>query len=271
MPLNVLNKAYLRDMLPSNSIRWIVVGLALLVGPSSLAQADHPLTGIVTTKEGKPIAGVTVYGSMSKACCPFKREQTTTDQNGQFRIEHPGAVIHFSNEKLKPKALVIASDKAPIQVILEPSADGLIVPRCGRRDSGQKRIGWGKYGIQFNVAKHSVKILGGKPDVDYVTYLVKTKTGEEHLELWFGPYAMDELPNDDQFITSDKFAQRDVVNSDGGLLGMDSWGQEHSGKQWRQMAIVGQAGARYSNITAERASIFDAIVNSACEVPYPRQ
>jgi uncharacterized GH25 family protein len=91
--------------------RWLG---ALLVGPSLLAQADYPLTGVVTTKEGKPIAGVTVYGSMSKDCCPFKRDQATTDQNGQFRIEHPGGVIHFSKEKLKPKALVIASEKAPI-------------------------------------------------------------------------------------------------------------------------------------------------------------
>jgi hypothetical protein len=271
MPLNVLRKTFSRYLSPSNSIGWIVVGLVLLAGPSSLAQADYPVTGIVTTKEGKPIAGVTVYGSVSKTCCPFKREQATTDQNGQFRIEHPGAVIHFSKEKLKPIALVIASEKAPIQVILEPSADSLIVPTCGKLDSAQKRIGWGKYGIRFNVAKHSVEILGGKPDVDYVTYLVKTKTSEEHMELWFGPNAMGELPHDDQFITSDKFSQRDVVNSDGGLLGMDSWGQEHSGKQWRQMAIVGQGGAIYSNITAESASIFDAIVNSACEVPYPRQ
>jgi hypothetical protein len=32
----------------------------------------------------------------------------TTDQNGQFRIEHPGAVIQFRKEKLKPKAVFTA-------------------------------------------------------------------------------------------------------------------------------------------------------------------
>jgi hypothetical protein len=32
----------------------------------------------------------------------------TTDQNGQFRIEHPGAVIQFRKEKLKLKAVFTA-------------------------------------------------------------------------------------------------------------------------------------------------------------------
>jgi hypothetical protein len=32
----------------------------------------------------------------------------TTDQNGQFRIEHPGAVIQFRKEQLKPKAVFTA-------------------------------------------------------------------------------------------------------------------------------------------------------------------
>jgi hypothetical protein len=32
----------------------------------------------------------------------------TADQNGQFRIEHPGAVIQFRKEKLKAKAVFTA-------------------------------------------------------------------------------------------------------------------------------------------------------------------
>ena len=256
------------DLMPS--IGWLVVGL-FLAGSYSLAQADTAVTGIVTTKDGQPIAGVAVYGGMSKTCCPYKREHVATDQNGQFRIEHPRGAIHFSKEQFEPKTVVIGSEKTPLQVILGPSANSLIVPTCAKRESGQKRIGWGKYGLQFNIVKRDVEILGGKPDVDYVRYLLKPKKGEDHLELWFGPYAMDSLPDDDQFTSSDEFAQRDVVNSNGELVGMDSWGQERSGKHWRQTSIVGQGGASYRNITSERASIFDKIVNSACELPYPRQ
>jgi hypothetical protein len=206
---------------------------------------------------------------MSKSCCPYKREQATTDQDGQFRIEHPGDVIHLSKDKLQPQAFVLGLERSAVHITLEPSTDSLVVPVCGRLGSGRQRIGWAKYGLQFDIAKHSVKILGGKPDADYVRYVIKPKTGKAYLELWFGPYAMSELPGDDQFINSDKYAQRNVIASDGGLLGMDSWGQQRGGGNWRQTAVVGQGGSRYQNATPEDSSLFDQIVNSLCEVPYP--
>jgi hypothetical protein len=246
-----------------------VVTVGFLLAPPILGQTESPISGTVTTKDGQPIAGVMVYGSMAKTCCPFKREQTTTNKEGQFRLEHPGAVIHFSKDNLQPQAFVVQPGTSGLRIALEPSTGSVVVPVCGKPGPGQKQIGWGKYGLQFNVPERAGKILGGKPDVDYVRYVIKPKTGEAYLELWFGPCAMDTDPGDDQFINSVDFAQRNVDAANGGVAGMDSWGHLRSGTSWRQTAVVGQGGSRYRNARPQDASLFDQVVNSICEVPYP--
>jgi hypothetical protein len=250
---------------------WPWVALGFLLVPLLLAQTRLPLVGTVTTKDGQPLAGVGVYGSMSKVCCPFKREQSTTDNSGQFRLENPGSVIHFFKKEFQPRAVVVEPEAANLRITLQLSTDTFPLPVCGKLERGQERIGWGKYGLRFNVVKRAVKILEGNPDADYTRYVIKPKTGKAYLELWFGPYAMDEVPDDDQFISSDKFAQRNAVASDGQLVGMDSWGQQRDGGIWRWTAVLGEGGSRYRNTPPEQANLFDQIVNSACEVPYPSQ
>lgn len=251
------------------SMRWLVVTIGLMLLPSILGQTESPISGTVTTKDGQPIAGVIVYGSMAKTCCPFKREQTITDKEGQFHLEHPGAVIHFSKDDLQPQAFVVGPGTSGVHITLEPSIGSLVVPVCGKSGPAQKQIGWGKYGLRFNVPERAVKILGGKPDADYLRYAIKPKTGEAYLELWFGPYAMGTDPDDDQLINSVNFAQRNVVASSGGVVGMDSRGHLRGGEIWRQTAVLGQGGSRYRNALPEEARLFDEIVNSICTVPYP--
>jgi hypothetical protein len=75
-------------------------------------------------------------------------------------------------------------------------------------------------------------------------------------------------PDDELFINSISFAQRNLVLSDGGAIGVDSWGQSRSGGTWRQTAALGE-GARYRGVTPESTRIFDEVVNSVCIVPYP--
>jgi len=243
------------------------VRTGLLIAVFLPGQTHGPVAGTVTTKDGQPISGVTVTAGR-----PYSpsHQQTTTNQLGQFRLDHAGPVIYFSKDKLEPKAVVVRSKQGAIHIILEPPSDNLVVPVCRETDAGRQRIGWGKYGLQFNVIMHDVEILGGKPDVDYVRYVIKAKTGGKgYLELWFGPYAINALPEDDLLIQSDTFAQRYVVLSDGARVGMDSRGQKHDGRSWRQTAISGKGGSIYRDLSPEESSFFDPIVNSACLIPYP--
>jgi hypothetical protein len=244
----------------------VMIGLIL---PSLLGQTESPVTGTAVTKDGQPISGVMVYGAMSKNCCPFKREKTTTDKEGHFRLEHPGAVIHFWKEDLQPRAVVVQPGTSEIRVAMDVSTGSLVIRVCGKPGPGQKQIGWGKYGLQFKVPTRAVRILGGKADVDYLRYVIKPKTGDAYLELWFGPYAMNSEPDDDLLVNSVKFAQRNVVASDGGVVGQDSWGELASGSIWRQTAVVAVGGSRYGNASAQDANLFDQVVTSICQVPYP--
>jgi hypothetical protein len=268
MSVDLRTKPRLKHLPAVCSTRWLVVTIGLML-PSMFGQTELPIRGTVVTKDGQPIAGVMVYGSMSKNCCPFKREQTTTDEEGQFRLEHPGAVIHFWKDNLQPQALVVGPGTSEVRMTMEPSTESLVVPACGKPGPGQKQIGWGKYGLRFRVPKRAVKILGGKTNTDYVRYVIKPKTGEAHLELWFGPYAMESDPDNDLVINSVNFAQRNVVDANGGVAGKDSWGNLRSEGSWRQTAVSTQGGSIYRNARPQDATLFDQIVNSICLVPYP--
>jgi len=86
----------------------LVVALATLlpVFPARL-WGDTPLRGTVTGSNGQPVAGVIVYGSRSSTCCPFRRDETMTGQDGKYQLEHPGIVVHFVKDGLEPRTLVV--------------------------------------------------------------------------------------------------------------------------------------------------------------------
>lgn len=238
-----------------------------------------PIVGKVIAGDGRPLAGVVVSGSIWKACCPYQRDSMTTDKNGSFRIEHPGMVLHFlPDEDFQPKSLVVTSEMSTLNVTLDRASNNLSLAACSEPQRGFERIGGGKYGLHFDVPQREVRLIRGKVDVDYVVHIVKTKSGEDQVEFWFGPYAMNSAPDDEQFVESETFASREVImppdlvrGSGGGAIGMDTWGRLPNGKLWRQMATVGQGGARYRKVSPDNAALFDRIINSACWIPYPGQ
>jgi len=236
-----------------------------------------PVAGTVTTREGKPAAGVLVYGS-EWSCCPAKQDRMTTDKNGSFRIEHPGAVLHFRpSDTFQPRSVVVTSQMSNLNVTLDLASDNLPLPSCGKPQHGFERIGWGQYGLQFDMPQRGARLFRGRVDTDYVVHTVKAKQGNDRVEFWFGPYAMDSTPNDEQFVESETFAIRNVImppglvpGSEGGVIGSDTRGRLPNGTMWRQMATVGE-GARYRGVSPEDAALFDRIINSACWIPYPKQ
>ncbi|MFZ0466489.1 MAG: carboxypeptidase-like regulatory domain-containing protein [Candidatus Acidiferrales bacterium] len=239
----------------------------LVVSLSAIGQATSQIHGTVLTKDGRPLAGAYVLGSEWKNCCPVQYDHMTTGAEGEFTLAHRVPVIHFTRDGFQPLTVIVASGSNELHVTMEPATDGLVLRPCGPPKPGERKIGSGEYGLQFAVAKHAVKILGGKPDTDYVRYVVKPKKSQSSLELWFGPYAMSSEPEEEQFEKSANFVQRSLVLPNGGAIGMDSWGQLPDGTHWRQMAMLG-SGARYTDVAAEDAKLFDEIINSACFTPY---
>src|SRR5262249_2950346 len=77
------------------SVAVAAITITLFFVPT-LKQRTSALTGTVITADGRPIAGIQVYGSPGK-CCPVSRDLTRTNNFGVFRLERPGSVIHISD------------------------------------------------------------------------------------------------------------------------------------------------------------------------------
>ena len=226
------------------------------------SQSSSPLQGVVVSHDGQPLAGVWVYGSQSPAL--LQREQTMTDENGHFSLRYPGAVVHFSKEKFRPSSLVVTPGTSNVYVTLEPATGDLLVRACGKPGPHLKRVG-GRDGIYFDVSTNDAKLTGGGPGIDAIAYYIKPKKGSGELTLVFGQFPISRDPPDEMFLNSVQFQQRNVVNADGEVMGLDSFGKLTSGELWRHTYILAQGGVYQSPAAA--APLFDRVLNSACQIP----
>ena len=144
------------------------------------------------------------------------------------------------------------------------------IPQCGKLSPGKKWISWGQYGLKFQCPKRGVKILGGKPDVDYVKFIIKPVHGNAALVLWFGGMAFNPQPRGAQVHDSVTFRQSKVVTSNGTEIGLDSRGQKPDMTVWRHFGVQAE-GAEYSSASDRAAALFDSIIETACLVPYPNK
>ncbi len=239
----------------------VVCALALLCAVPARAQA--PMHGTVVSEDGQPIADVNVSGSPPEAS-PYKRDVTKTDATGRFILDHPGAVVHFFKETFEPLTIITAQARSQTQFVLPTAKNDLVVPPCGPVPAGSRRLDGG-IRLQFVVNLKTVKILGGKTDVDYRKYVIKPKSPKDskaYLALWFGPYAFEAEPFDDDLIQSQRFSQRNLVLASGGAIGIDTVGAKN-GLRWRHTGGLGN-GADYDLANDDEARLFDEIVNSIC-------
>jgi hypothetical protein len=248
----------------------LLVAIRLVSISSVSGQVMDVLTGMVTTPDGKPIPEVLVYGSESRKCCEFKREQTRTDASGRFTLKDPGAVVHFEVANFQFKMWIVQPNVCELHFILEPETEAatFFVPACKDPASGTRRIPGGKYGVQFDVPKKDLIVSGGKMDVDYRRFLIKPKTGSSYLELWFGPYAFSDDPGDDLLLDSVSFTEKRVSVVSGKGWGNDFTGELGNGEHWRHTYVGPGDGARYKASLAD-VPLFDKVVNSACMPAYP--
>ena len=248
---------------------WSAACIALTFGFVLRAQTETSLHGTVLSEDAQPLAGVKVYGSELKSCCPITRDETKTNERGEFVLQHPGAVVHFQKEHFEPAALVVKPDENGVRIVLRGAAGDMIVASCGKSGHGERQIKWGKHGSpRWTVHKHDVIIRGGKTDVDYVRYVVKSRSGKSFLELWVGVNGYAPDPTDELFTGSLEFAQRNLVNPAGRFVGMESWGRSRDDGRWRWTSAF-YALATYHSASPQDAQLFDGIINSMCTVPRP--
>ena len=153
-------------------------------------------------------------------------------------------------------SVLLLAQAAAFETIPKQSTENIQLPVCSKTTRGQKKIGWGKYGLRFVVNKNEVNVLGGKPDVDYVKYIVRPKKRESFLQLWFGGFTLALDPDREKVDNSVSVTQSKIVNAAGGaVVGKGSRGFM-SGGQWRHFAVGGQGSAVYDKATPEDVALF---------------
>ena len=169
---------------------------------------------------------------------------------------------------LMPTLPVQRAEQSPTHAPRKKPPEAMVLPICGEPGGQLRRIGWGKFGPQFDVPSSEFEVLGGEPDVDYVRYLIKPKSADEYMELWFGPYAFNPEPDKELLENSITKQSRKIVTADGKQVGQDSSGKLRTGEAWRHvfLTIGGMEGAEYKAST-ENGLLFDRIIDSACYVP----
>ena len=113
----------------------MALSVALALASSLFGQAEQSVKGLVVTKDGQPIRGVSVHGSIWKRCCPYQQDKATTNEKGEFFLEHGGTVIHFSKSDLQPLAFVVKPGPSQVRVVMSPVENQLTVPACVQPDS----------------------------------------------------------------------------------------------------------------------------------------
>lgn len=177
-------------------------------------------------------------------------------------------VYDLSMRSATPVIFVLLMFLAPESIAQGQLTAPTRVPQCGKLLLGQRWISWGKYGLRFQAPKHGLKILGGKPDVDYVKFVIKPVDVEAALVLWFGGMAFNPEPRGEQVRRSATFRQAKVVVHDGTEVGLDSRGQYPDATTWRHFG-VGSEGAEYDNASDRDAALFDKVIETACFTRYP--
>ena len=157
---------------------------------------------------------------------------------------------------------LFAQTSTPVNTSIRLSA-------CVTTPSTHRLVGWGRYGLHFMVPKKTVELKGGKPDIDYVTYIVKPIKDDSSLELWFGPISLSPGPDRESAKKLTSFTRTEIIDDRGEVVGVDYSGSRDDGRRWRKF-VVGSEGSLYRDVPAASADLFDSIINSACEVPYSK-
>ena len=122
--------------------------------------------------------------------------------------------------------------------------------------------------MNFSVSKRDFNVRGGKPDVDYVLYVVSPKKSKTVLQLWFGGMTLGLYPSEAKLESSTNLKKTKLTVEQARVEGMDSRGQSSEGSYWRHFAIEAQGGALYDTKNRQDADRLDSIIDSACYTPY---
>jgi hypothetical protein len=217
------------------------------------------VSGTITDAAGKPIDGVDVY-SQTVNCCQVWMKETTSDDRGSFSLKNTGQVLTFSRLGYSPRSVVLEVVRSDVHVVLEAGAQNdWLVPACAAESSNRQfgglplrfSIPEGLHGERINSSSDSSFIIHSKPGPNVIRLLKASQSSPYgQMASWvFG---------------SEAFSQRNVVNAQGVLIGIDTKGTQQNRGFWRTIAIPRQEIVEYYVVSREVAELFDKVIDSGC-------
>lgn len=249
------------------SLFWGCIAIALVaIGADAIragaAQSAIDVRSTVADSNGAPIPGVTVWSNAEPGVKSDETWSTKTGADGAFTLARVGDVLYLAKDKFEPLAVVITGKPFPEKFVMQAANNDFVLHPCGGVRDGKRAFGG--LALSFAARTKGLDVLGGKPDVDYVRWVLRPKSAAVSLELWFGLNAMSVTPPEEQLIGAASFSMRNVVLEDGGgAVGVDAVGTSGGGR-WRHFASIGAGGARYKDATDEEAKLFDAVIDTGC-------
>jgi hypothetical protein len=226
------------------------------------------LTGTVRAKDGRTLAGISVYSFDDRGTIAprqGRRFYEETDSRGRFRLANHGRAIYFQHRDFQPLTKIIDYSASRVDVVLEAEHDVWDVPNCAGSAEYQKNKDdyvEMQYPSIFLPRPREVHFKRVK-DVDYVLYIFAYGPSERRnaLQGWFGPYAADESVSAKSLVKSTTFNERWAKFGD--LKALDIYGQTTDGKHWRYLSF-GTSAIFYEDASQEAASIFDDMLGRSC-------
>ena len=141
-----------------------------------------------------------------------------------------------------------------------------------------RRIGRGQ-GFQFDVPLRDFTVAEGVSDAGGIHgFDIKRTNSRAYLNIWFECSSFPVRPPDPILASYDGTEKRKIIDTEGNMVGQDSWGHWGQGGRWRYVYLQGCVNARYGSknekevpsygsVHEQDAALLDQIINSACRSP----
>jgi Carboxypeptidase regulatory-like domain len=216
------------------------------------------VAGTITDQSGTAVPGVEVYAETVN-CCQPQVKQTRSDDSGHFSITNAGQVLTFTKAGYRPQSVVMEKGRNDFPLTLEStSAHDWQIAAC-KGTSGEHRFKDLPLSVSIPNGLHTEQ-LSSAPDSPFI---IHAKPGIQFIRLSRGNPAAPHGQTASWIFDSEKSSQRNVLDSAGSPIGLDSKG-ENNDRFWRILAIPGQEIVDYHVSSRETAELFDTIIDSAC-------
>jgi hypothetical protein len=228
----------------------------------SVPPADLNVSGKVVGPDGKPVNGFVVFDDVLGGYPPI-RQQSITNEKGEFEFSDSGQSLLFENPRYRPLALTVEPGGAPIRVRLEDAKQSdWVPPSCAQLGDSAGRIG---FTVLFALPSTMVSKRLDQTDGGMHSYLIFPRGSSEYDPELVITTTDSEAPADLDVSLDSKWSEyRWIKDSAGTVIGVDSRGRSNHSKYWRTAFFLGHDTVSYSLRSGRQRISLDRVLDSAC-------